>query len=202
MPQLKEVLDSLEARLRAGVVVDPVLARMVRATLDDCDVPADAPVVVSLNPPASMDELRALDSAVRETLSSTLPHDYRTFLATHDGIWAAVAWRSFQSVTPLEILSGRPADRRVLSAREVVQELLTISQDELLPRALETAFSPPVVPFFRVPDQGWHALDTQHEGRVVALFWEEPENAQEIAPSFSDWLDAWIESGFDPFWYA
>jgi hypothetical protein len=201
VPKLESILDSLRGRLRAGVVIDAALASKARTVIDDCDVPADAPVVVSLNPPASSDDLRALDAAVLRVLSSELPRDYRTFLATHDGVWTDVAWRAFKSVTPHEILSGRPADQRAFSAIEVVKELQTICDEGLLPPAHGAAFAPPVVPFFQVPDQGWHTLDVQRGGGVVALFLEEPDGAIEIAPSFSHWLNAWIESGFDPFWY-
>ena len=128
----------------------------------------------------------------------------RAFYERHDGLWAG-------DVGPGADLGARVGwnyEHGVRPIAEVIAELESGFRTETAPDGSSRVLCPPMIPFFDVPDQGWHALDLEDPIKApVIAFWHDDGDSMKttgrpvLAPSFAIWLEHWVESGFDPFWY-
>lgn len=196
MQTMQSILQSLEASLVAGTLVDPVVADAARRARDDLSVPQDAPVVVLFRGPASSESMTVLDRIVEARFGTTVPAELRAFLSIHDGMWVDVLYGRTRPSSVEAALSGKGPGERIFSIGELLIELEGMTELELPPECTRR-----YLPFFRVPNQGWHAFDFERGCAVVALYLDDVESPTPIAATLSEWLAGWRDHGFDAFWH-
>jgi SMI1/KNR4 family protein SUKH-1 len=200
------VLAQLEGAVRGGHVVDPTLrARIVEAHRDG-GMEDDATVVVVLRGAASPSRMEPLDALCRARFQAPLPAGLRACLARHDGIWAGDAGPD----ASVEELHDEHHEAGLFPAARIDGHLRQVLSSEIGAGGSRDHHWP-VLPFFDVPDQGFHALDFSRRGAdggvpVVAYYFDEQDgdrtdHCQVIADGFATWLEGWVGSGFDTFWF-
>ncbi len=205
------LLRELETKLERFRVVDKALRDSILAAHRESGMTEEAPLVVVLRRPATQAALEALESLVQKRFGAGLPPAMRALLASHDGIWVGEA----DPASEVSTLLDSPYEDGILDCASMAAELEREVSAETSPDGTRRSRCLPVLPFYDVPDQGWHALDYSRQradGRVPVITWyfdedacEEPgaetEGRQVIAASFSEWLESWVASGFDTFWF-
>jgi hypothetical protein len=202
---VNEVLDGLKrATDGRGVVTDQRLRDVILRAGAANGMEPDATVVVVARPPAAVSDVQRLADTVRARTGATLPDGLRAFYERHDGLWAG----DVEPGTDPGVLAGSPYESGVRPIAAVIADLEAGFGTETTPDGSSRVLYPPMIPFFEVPDQGWHVLDLADPARApVIAFWSDEgprlttTGRPVLAASFAGWLDQWVESGFDAFWY-
>lgn len=185
--RLKRVIDRLESRLdQYGVVTDTTWARVIRkqAEFDD-----DVILVVERGVATASDALDELQASL-EAQELFLPADYRLFLSLYGGL----AIRAYRP--------GFEPD----GAREQLDE--SLMGDPLFPPDYPDEDINDRLVFFDHPALGYYAFDFGESFRLVCQSddWGgvEPDESRTLMRErcFADWLDGYLESGFDSFSYT
>ena len=204
--RVEATLRALAQKLERCAVIDAELRDSIVEAHRDGGMPEDAAPVVVLRRPASTVLLAELNALVLSRFRRGLPPDLRALLARHDGLWMG----EVESPNCEELLAIDHWEEGVFATSTILGELRSELSTDTAPDGPVTARYRPVLPFFEVPDQGWHALDftraTAAAGVPVVTYWfdeesETTEDCEVIADSFATWFERWVTSGFDPFWY-
>jgi hypothetical protein len=201
--RVKDVLGRLKSALDArGLVTDPELRRRIVEAHQDVDWSLDAQVIVDLGPPATSEQLHALQALWDARFAAKLPDDYRAFLQQHDGL-------AVREAEPADV--ERPADYQadptqftahsVMTCRAVCEWLESVVYEETHPDGRRIVKDPRFAPFFEI-DSDWFGFDFK------AGVTSQPPNAfadgevlwkpalEPVATSFASWLERLAARGF------
>jgi hypothetical protein len=197
-------LKTLRATLDAnGAVVDPTLRAAIDRAHAESGMPAGARTVVVFREPASQAELDRLAALAKDRFEVDLPADLVAFYTACNGLWLAT--ETEQSAA--ELAAETHYEQGVRPIEAISDEIERGLSTETTPDGKLVVLYPRMIPFFDVPDQGWHAVEMSEAGNAhVIAYWHdegEPmltEERPRVAEGFGEWLDGWITKGFDPFW--
>lgn len=204
---VSSVIVQLAASVQGTRVHDRRLRERIVVAHRDSGMPDDAEVALVMRAPADAAQLAELNSLSRARFGVPIPAALETLLGAHDGIWV----RGINEPRDDAELLEESYEAGVLSAAKIAGCLRSEVFQEARPDGSRLTHYPPVLPFFDVPDQGWHALDFKRRtsgGKVpvVAYYFDEvhgdeTSQCQQIAGCFAEWFEGWVRGGFSPFWH-
>lgn len=203
--RVKAVLARLKSALDArGCVTEPALRQRIVEAHQDVGWSLDARVIVDLGPPATSEQLQALEALWHERFAMELPADYRAFLEQHDGMAVREAGPSPDAELPADYLTDPTTftGYSLMTCRAAREWLESTVYEETHPDGTRTTKDPRFAPFFEL-DSDWFGFDfkagiTQQPPIAHAdgeVLWKPALDP--VATGFAAWLERLADRGFE-----